>query len=84
MTARFDCTVDELKSEDFGKALILTATPFAGKNMETGEAIPHGDENGIFFCIHSWDDNKQHEEFNSLGYKPGDQITITVEVWKGQ
>lgn len=54
---------DEINTEDGGQAKIFTASP-------------DDNENGLFINICSWDENKEHTDFNKL---IGKKIRITIE-----
>lgn len=69
----YDCIVDEIDSEDGGKALIAHVEPKEPKE-------PEDVENGVFFRIQSWCDDGNHEEFKELGIKEGQKIKITLEI----
>ena len=60
------CTLesDEIRVEDSGQAKIFSASQ------------DDVDENGMFFRVCSWDQNKIHSEFNNF---IGKKIKITIE-----
>jgi len=53
----------EVIKEDIGQALIV-------------DAAQNDEENGMFIRIQSWDENKEHTEFNSF---VGRKVKITIE-----
>lgn len=66
MKKTFSLRVEEIHDEDGGAARIADLTD--------------GKEAGVFFRVQSWDDHGNHQEFDNLGLKQGQQVEITLSV----
>lgn len=65
----------DILTEDSGAAKIYLGGGFIAPNSVEGDENQEG--KGLFFRIHSWDEEKQHIDFESL---VGKNIKVIIEI----